>query len=74
MRGTDGVFVNYLYPLGVTMTFTSGVINAYIYCNRNEHFRIRKSAFKNSLVCSSGNANDDHSAGQRRSQQNSTKK
>ena len=53
------------------MTFTSGVINAYIYCNRNEHFRMRKPAFKSSPVCSSGNANDDHSAGQTRSQQNS---
>jgi hypothetical protein len=72
VRGTDGVYVNYLFPWSVTMTFSSGVINAYIYCYRNEHFRIRKSAFKNSPVCSSGNANDGHSAGQRRSQQNST--
>ncbi|CAB3996905.1 Hypothetical predicted protein [Paramuricea clavata] len=73
VRGTDGVYVNYLFPWGVTMTFSSGVINAYIYCYRNEHFRTRKPTFKSSPVCSSGNANDSH-AGQSRSQQNSTKK
>jgi hypothetical protein len=71
VRGTDGVYVNYLHPWGTTMIFTSGVINAYIYCYRNEHFRIRKPAFKSSPVCSSGNANDGHS-GHSRSQQNST--
>jgi uncharacterized membrane protein len=71
VRGTDNIYVNYLYPWSTTISFTSGVTNAYIYCYRNEHFRIRKPAFKNSPVCSSGNANDGHS-GHSRSQQNST--
>ena len=53
----DELFVNYLYPWGTTILFTSGVINPYIYCYRNEHFRIRKPAFKNAPVCSSDNMN-----------------
>ena len=48
----DRIFVNYLHPWSVTILFTSGVINPYIYCCRNEHFRIRKPAFKNTPVCS----------------------
>ena len=53
----DEIFVNYLYPWGGTIFFTSGVINPYIYCYRNEHFRIRKPAFQNAPVCSSDNTN-----------------
>ena len=53
----DERFVNYLHPWGGTIFFTSGVINPYIYCYRNEHFRIRKPTFQNTPVCSSDNTN-----------------
>ncbi len=53
----DRIFVNYLEPWSATIFFTSGVINPYIYCYRNEHFRIRKPAFKNAPVCLSDNTN-----------------
>ena len=53
----DELFVNYLHPWGGTIFFTSGMINPYIYCYRNERFRIRKPALKNEPVCSSDNTN-----------------
>ena len=62
----DRIFANYLYPWGSTIVFTAGVFNPYIYCYRNEHFRIRKPAFKNAPVCSSGITNGGFS-GQSRS-------
>ena len=65
-RKPDRIFGSYLYPWGSTIFFTSGVFNPYIYCYRNEHFRIRKPAFKNAPVCSSGSTNGGFS-GQSRS-------
>ena len=53
----DRIFAGYLYPWASTIFFTGGVINPYIYCYRNEHFRIRKPAFKNAPVRSSNNTN-----------------
>ena len=52
-RGHDDFFENYLYPWSTTMMFLSGVINPYIYCYRNDHFRIRKPVSKNPPVLSS---------------------
>ncbi len=46
----DRIFANYLYPWASTIVFTVGVFHPYIYCYRNEHFRIRKPAFKNAPV------------------------
>ncbi len=43
----DEIFISYLYPWSVTIMFTSGMINPYIYCYKNEHFRIRKPVFQN---------------------------
>ena len=53
----DEFFINYLYPWSTTILFTSGVINPYIYCYKNEHFRIRKPVFQNAAVCSSDSTN-----------------
>ena len=39
------LFVNFLYPWAITCFFANGVINPYIYCYRNEHFRRRNGRF-----------------------------
>ena len=36
---SENLFVNFLYPWAITIFFANGVINPYIYCYRNEHFR-----------------------------------
>ena len=52
VKGMDVLALEYFYPWSTTVFFTSGVINAYVYCYRNEHFRMRKPPFNHVVVSS----------------------
>ena len=59
VHGHDETFDYYLYPWAATAMFLCGVINPYIYCYRNDHFRIRKPAPKRPPVLSSFNTSSE---------------
>lgn len=71
-KGIDGVFLRYLYPWSMTIVLTCGVMNAYIYFYKNEHFRTRKHALRCSFFSFSDNTNCSIS-GQNQSLDNSLK-
>ena len=45
-NGYDAVFAYYLSPWATTIFLSSEMINAYIYCYKNEHFRLRRPAIR----------------------------
>ena len=57
VKGTDGIFLHYLYPWSASVGLTGGVMNAYIYFYKNEHFRTRTRALRCSFFSFSDNTN-----------------
>ena len=58
-NGSDNIFVYYLSPWAITIFLSSEMINAYIYCYKNEHFRLRRPAIRSTPASLSDNANGD---------------
>ena len=58
-NGYDEIFVHYLSPWATTIFLSSEMINAYIYCYKNEHFRLRRPAIRSTPVSLSDNANGE---------------
>ena len=71
VNGIDYFFIHYFYPWATSAFFTSGAINAYVYCYRNEHFCKRKPSSRSVAVWSSTDANTRNDFEQGRSQKNS---